>query len=261
MAARSIWNGTISFGMVSIPVRLSTATQEKDISFHMIHESCGSRVKLLKWCPKDERPVERDEIVKGYEYAKGHHVILKEEDFEKLPLPTKHTIEVLQFVEQQEIDPIYFDKTYYLEPEDVGKKPYALLLKALTQKNVVAIGQIALRSHESLCCLRAVDGKILLETLFYPDEIRSAPEVKADDVQVGDKELAMASSLIDMLQEPFEPGKYKDNYREALQSVIEAKLQGGEVKAVPEVEDAQVIDLMEALRASVEQAKKERAKA
>lgn len=243
-------------------MRLSTATSEKDISFHLIHEVCGSRIKQQRYCPACDRTVERDELVKGFEYAKGSHVIMKDEDFENLPLPTKHTIEVMQFVEQEEIDPIYYDKTYYLEPEDVGRKPYALLHRALTSKNVIAIGQIAVRNAESLCCLRAVDGRIVLETLFYPDEIREAPEVKAEDVEVGEKELKMASSLIDMLQEPFDPAKYTDKYREALMEVIEAKLQGGEVKTVPAAtDDGHVIDLMEALRASVEAAKKERAKA
>jgi DNA end-binding protein Ku len=260
MAARSIWNGTISFGMVSIPVRLSTATSEKDISFHMIHEVCGSRVKLLKWCPACERAVERDEIVRGFEYAKGHHVIMEPKDFEALPLPTKHTIEVTQFVEQEEIDPIYYDKTYYLEPEEAGKKPYALLVKALTEKNVSAIAQVAIREKESLCCLRVLDGKIVMETLFYPDEIREAPDVKTD-VEVGEKELKMAGSLIEMLQEPFDPEKYTDKYREALQEVINAKLEGGAVKAVPETGETHVIDLMDALRASVDAVKKEKKKA
>lgn len=260
MAARSIWNGTISFGMVSIPVRLTTATSEKDISFHMIHEECGSRIKLLRWCPKHERAVERDEIVKGFEYAKGHHVIMDPTDFDKLPLGTKHTIEVMQFVEQEQIDPIYYDKTYYLEPEEAGKKPYALFIKALKKKGVTAIAQIAIREKESLCALRVMDGQLVMETLFYPDEIRESPETKTD-MEVGDKELKMAESLIDMLHEKFNPEAYKDHYREALQQVIDAKLAGGEVKAVPEVEETQVIDLMDALRASVEAVKKEQKKA
>lgn len=260
MAARSIWNGTISFGMVSIPIRLSTATSEKDISFHMIHEVCGSRVKLMKWCPACEKAVERDEIVRGYEYAKGHHVIMSPEDFETLPLAAKHAIEVTQFVEQEEIDPIYYDKTYYLEPEESGKKPYALLVKALKQKKVTALGQIAIREKESLCCLRVMDGALVMETLFYPDEIRDTPDVKTD-IEVGEKELKMAESLIDMLQEPFDASKFNDKYREALQEVITAKLEGGAVKAVPEVGETQVIDLMDALRASVDAVKKEKKKA
>src|SRR5688572_7507303 len=209
--ARSIWNGTISFGMVSIPVRLSSATQEKDISFHMIHKDCGSRIKLVKMCPVHEKPVERDEIQRGYEYAKGHHVIMEEGDFEKLPLASKHVIEVVQFIEQEEIDPIFYDKTYYLEPEEGGKKPYSLLIKALKKKKVTAIAQIAIRDKESLCCLRVDDkDNLVMETLFYPDEIREAPEVKVDK-EVGDKELKMAESLIEMLQDRFEPEKFKDH--------------------------------------------------
>lgn len=246
--------------MVSIPVRMSTATSEKDISFHMIHEVCGSRIKLMRWCPSCEKSVERDEIVKGYEYAKGHHVIMSDQDFENLPLATRHAIEVTQFVEQEEIDPIYYDRTYYLEPDEAGKKPYALLIKALKEKKVVAIAQIAIRDKESLCALRVMEGALVMETLFYPDEIREAPELKTD-IEVGSKELKMAESLIEMLQEPFDPAKYTDKYREALQEVISAKLEGGAVKAVPEAAETQVIDLMDALRASVEALKKDKKKA
>jgi len=257
--ARSIWNGAISFGMVSIPVRLSTAVGEKDVSFHLLHEKCGSRLKQLRNCPVCERSVENDEIVRAYEYAKGQHVVMEPEDFEKVPLPSKHRIEVESFAKAEEIDPIYYDTTYYLEPEDVGRKPYALLVKALTDKGVVAVGKVALRHKESLCLIRPSGGKLVIETLYYPDEIRKPEEFSVDLDAIGEKELAMADSLVDLLQEPFDPSKYHDAYREALLEVIEAKMQGGEVRAQPEVAETGVIDLMDALRASVEAAKRKKA--
>lgn len=258
--ARSIWNGVISFGMVSIPVRLTTAVTSKDVSFHQLHQKCGSRLKQQRYCPVCERTVEFDEVDRGYEYAKGQHVVLETEDFEKLPLPSKHTIEVSSVAEDKEIDPIYYDSTYYLEPEDTGRKPYALLLKALKEKKVVAIAKIAIRHKESLCVLRpGRDNTIVLETLFYPDEIRKPEETNLDLSSVGDKEMAMADSLIDLLQEPFDPSEYQDKYRETLLEMIEAKMQGGEVREQPETAETGVIDLMDALRASVEAAKKKKA--
>lgn len=257
--ARSIWNGSISFGMVSIPIRLSTAVGEKDVSFHLLHEKCGSRLKQLRQCPVCETTVQNDEVVRAYEYAKGQHVVMEAADFDKVPLPSKHRIEVESFANASEIDPIYYDNTYYIEPEDLGRKPYALLLKALMDKNVVAVGKIALRHKESLCVIRPSNGKLVIETLFYPDEIRKQEEFAVDIDAVSDKELAMADSLVELLQEPFDPSKYQDAYREALLEVIEAKMQGGEVRAQPEVAETGVIDLMDALRASVEAAKAKKA--
>lgn len=256
MAARPIWKGAISFGMVIIPVKLYTATESKDISFHMLHEECNSRIQLRRWCPVDDRQVEMSEIVRGYEYAKGQHVILTDEDFEKLPLASRHTIELAAFVEAKEIDPIYYEKSYYLEPDDVGVKPYALLLRALKEKKLTAVAKLAIRNKERLCALRPSDEGLMLETLYYPDEIR-VERPQLGDVAVSEAELKMAFSLIDSYSEEFDPGKYHDDYREALMEVIEAKLQNQEIVPEPEAVPANVsMDLMAALRASVEARKK-----
>src|SRR5213593_4412910 len=151
---RSIWSGVISFGMVSIPVKLYTATESKDVSFHLLHKECGARLKQLRWCPEHEREVGWDEVVRGYEYARDEHVIMTDEDFEKLPLPSKHTVELSAFVKAEEIDPIYYEKTYYLEPDEKAIKPFALLMKALREKQLTGIAKIAIRNKEQLCALR-----------------------------------------------------------------------------------------------------------
>jgi len=255
---RSIWNGLISFGMVSIPVKLFTATESKDVSFHLLHQECNSRLKQLRWCPACEREVEWGEIVRGYEWAKDQHVIMTDEDFEKLPLPSKRTIELSAFVKAEEIDPVYYEKSYYLEPDDVGLKPFALLMKALREKGLTAVAKIAIRNKERLCALRPMDGTLMLETLYYPDEIRVERGVELPEVQVSDRELEMASTLIDLLADAFEPEKYEDEYRQALMAIIEAKLQGEEFVEAPAAAPAKVTDLMAALKASVEAAKKRR---
>lgn len=252
---RAIWKGTISFGMVAIPVKLFTATESKDISFRQLHADDFSPIRLVRWCPVDDRALENDEIVKGYEYAKDRYVIVTDEDFEKLPVASKHTIELTAFVDAAEIDPSYYEKTYYLEPEEIAEKPYALLVRALADKDLLAVGKIAIRQKERLCALRVRDGLLILETLYYADEIRQ-PESGAPAVEVSDAELKMAHALIDMLREPFDPAKYRDEYREALLELIRAKVEGEEV-AAPEAPVAAkpAVDLMAALKASVEAAR------
>ena len=252
---RSIWNGVVSFGMVSIPVKLYAATESKDISFRQVHEPCGSRIKQLRWCPSCEREVEYGEIVRGYEYAKDEMVILSDEDFSKLPLPSKQAIELAAFVQAEGIDSIYYEKSYYLEPEQTGLKPFALLMRALREKELTAVAKIAIRNKERLCALRPYNGTLMLETLFYPDEIRVQKSEDVPDVKVSEKELSMAYSLIDLMTEAFDPAAYKDNYREALAEIIEAKLQGGEIVEAPAAPRGKVVDLMAALKASVEAAK------
>ncbi len=258
---RSIWNGLISFGMVSIPVKLFAATESKDISFHLLHQECGSRLKQLRWCPVCEREVEWGEVVRGYAYAKDQHVIMADEDFDKLPLPSRHTIELSAFVKAPEIDPVFYEKSYYLEPDEMGLKPFVLLMRALREKELTAIAKIAIRNKEQLCALRALDGTLILETLFYPDEIRVEKGAELPEVAVSQRELDMAFALIDLLSEPFEPEKYRDQYREALMEIIEAKLQGAEIVEAPAAPAAKVVDLMAALKASVEAAKKRKEEA
>lgn len=255
--ARPIWNGVVSFGMVSIPVKLFTATVSNDVSFNQLHAECNGRIKYQKYCPVHEKVVEGDEIVKGYEYAKGRYIILEEEDFEKLPVASKHTIEVQRFVQLSDIDPVYFDKSYFLEPDPAGVKPYTLFMKALEEKQMVGIGEIAIRQREHLCALRPVNGVLILETLFYADEVRVDISQELPNVSVNDQEMQMANTLIDLLKGEFKPEDFGDDYRTAMMSMIEAKLQGQEVVEAPAAAPAtQVIDLMEALKQSVEAARK-----
>ena len=257
--ARSIWNGVISFGLVSIPVRLFPATSEKDISFNELHEPCKSRLKRIRWCPFHNKEVTADEVIKGYEYAKGQYVEMQEEDFEKLPIPSKHTIEVSAFVESTEIDPVYYDTTYSLEPDEAGKKPFALFLHALKGEGKSAIGTVTIRKKEQLCSLRLAGGNLMLDTLYYQDEVRVELDKEIPEVKLTDQEEKMAKLLVDALSDSFKPGEYKDTYREALLQVIEAKLEGRQVVEAPAAEETKVTDLMEALRASVEAAKKRKA--
>jgi DNA end-binding protein Ku len=253
---RPIWKGAITFGMISIPVKLFGATESKDLAFNTLHKTDKSRLKQKRWCPVDDREVFQDEVVRAYEYTKDNYIEITDEDIESLPVPSKHTIELTSFVKSAEIDPVYFERSYYLEADQIGGKPYALLMRALKTKDVVAIGKIALRNKESLCALRAGDNALMLETLFYPDEIRTADLPAEPDVLVSPQELTMALSLVEMLEEPFEPKKYHDEYRTALLEMIEAKATGQEVVAAPEAPLPKTVDLMAALKASLEAAKK-----
>ncbi|MEX0681911.1 MAG: Ku protein [Dehalococcoidia bacterium] len=254
---RSIWNGVISFGMVSIPVKLYTATEDKDISFRLIHKDCGARLKQLRWCPEHERAVEWDEVVRGYEHAKDEYIVMDDEDFAKMPLPSKNTVELSAFVKAEQIDPIYYQKTYYLEPDAKGMKPYALLMKALKDKELTGIAKIAIRNKEQLCALRPLDGTLVIETLYYPDEIREVP-TEVPEQKFTAAEMKMAHALIDLLEADFDPAQYHDEYRQALMQLIDAKLEGVELKEPKAARPAKVTDLMSALKASVEAAKKGR---
>jgi len=252
---RAIWSGVISFGLVSIPVKLYTATESKSISFNMLHKECKGRIKQQKWCPICDKQIEYDDTEKGYEYSKGNYVVITEEDLEKLPLPSKNIINVSAFVDAEQIDPVYFDGSYYLEPEKAAQKPYALFTTAMHDKGVVAIGTLAIRNKERLCSLRVLGGNLMVDMLLYPDEVRVDPSREAPDVKVSPQELAMASNLIEIMEQDFHPEQYTDHYREALSELIQAKLDGSEIVAAPESGPSKVIDLMDALRASVENAK------
>jgi DNA end-binding protein Ku len=254
--ARAIWSGSVSFGMVSIPVKLYGATESKDIRFQLVHATCGTKLQQRRWCPTDEVEVPWAEVARGYEYSKGQYIILTDEDFEQLPLPSKHIIELNAFVAEREIDPVFYENSYYLEPDERGEKPYALLLKALEQKELSAVGSITIRKKEQLCVIRPHSGTIMLETLYYPDEIRQERGIDLDKVKVSAREMEMAFTLIELLKRPFDPSEYKDHYREALAQLIEAKLEGKEVATSPPTAEARVFDLAEALKRSVEAAKK-----
>ncbi|MEU0565946.1 Ku protein [Nonomuraea sp. NPDC005983] len=258
---RSIWKGAISFGLVTIPIKVYSATEQKDVTFHQVHREDGGRIRYKRVCTLDGEEVSYSDIAKGYELATGEIVVLTDEDFEDLPLSTSRRIDVLQFTPAEQIDPIYFAKSYYLEPDGQGAKPYMLLRNALESSGQVAVVKVALRQRESLATLRVRDGVFVLETMFWPDEIRK-PDFAflEEDVEVRPQELQMAESLISTMEADFDPTEYRDAYREALQEVIEAKVAGKEVIVPPEVEEeaGPAVDLMAALRASVEAAKRER---
>src|SRR5215207_4125165 len=254
--ARAIWSGSISFGMVTIPVKLFGATESRDISFNLLHATCGTKLQQKRWCPTDEVEVPWNETARGYEFSKGQYVVLTEEDFEQLPLPSKHTIDLTAFVEEKEIDPVFYEKSYYLAPAERAEKPYALLLKALEEKKLSATASITIRKKEQLCVLRPHQGTIVLETLYYPDEVRQERGVDIGKGKVSDRELDMAFTLIELLKKPFDPAEYRDHYREALAQVIEAKLEVKQVVSAPPTRDSGVLDLADALKRSVEAAKK-----
>jgi DNA end-binding protein Ku len=255
---RSIWKGAISFGLVSIPVKLYSATEERDIAFRQVHREDGGRIRYQRVCTVCEQEVSYADIAKGYEMPDGSIVVLTDDDFENLPITTNRMIDVVQFVPLEELDPIYFNKSYYLEPEKTGVKPYVLLARALEESGKVAVVKVALRQREALAAVRVRDGVFVLETMLWPDEIREpAFGFLDEDVTVRSQELAMAGTLIESLSGEFDPNEHHDAYRAALEQVIEAKVEGHELVAPPvrAEEGAAVVDLMAALRASVDAAK------
>jgi DNA end-binding protein Ku len=255
---RSMWKGAVSFGLVMIPVRLYTATEQKDIAFRQVHREDGGRIRFRRFCSIDEQEVPYEDIAKGYELPDGEIVVLTEEDMADLPLPTTKNVEVVQFCPADQLDPILFNRSYYVEPEAAGTRAYCLLRDALEESGKVAIAQVALRQRESLAILRVRDGVLVLETLLWPDEIRT-PDFGFldDDIEVRPQELRMASSLIDSMTVDFDPDEYHDSYREAVMEVVAAKTEGREVfqLEVPEADTGETSSLADALRASLAAAK------
>lgn len=251
---RSMWKGAISFGLVNIPVRLYAATEERDVRFNTLHRVCGAQIRYQKYCPHCERPVEQAELVRGYPIAPGSFITVEEEELDALPVTTAHTVEITDFVSLDEIDPIYFHRSYYMEPDDGAQKAYALLHRAMRDAGRVALAKVAIRHKESLACVRVYDRALVMETMFYPDEIRSLDGLSGlpADVDLNPRELEMAARLIDAMTEPFDPAKYRDRYREALLQLIEEKARGDNARPAPAPATAgRVIDLMEALEASL----------
>lgn len=256
---RSIWKGAISFGLVTIPIKLYAATESKEIKFNYLHKECHTPIKYQKICPTCNREVPPEEIVRGYEYEKGRYVIFKDEDFEKLPLDSIKAIQILDFVKLEEIDPIYFMKSYFLAPGDFGAKAYKLLYQALRETGKIAIAKVFLRTKENLAVIRVYENCLLLETIFYPNEVRSPqaiPELQDLNVDIHENELKMAKNLIENLTAHFDPVKYTSDYRKALRELIEAKINEEEVAVVKRPESAKVVDLMEALKASIQATQK-----
>jgi DNA end-binding protein Ku len=252
---RTIWNGSLSFGLVTIPVGLAVAQQRRDVAFRTLHRECGTPIKQKRWCPVHEREVEAGELVKGWEFAKGQYVMIEDSDLESVELKRSRSIELLRFVPLADVDPIYFDRGYYLAPasDPVGLRPYALLLRALQETGMAAVGRFVLWGKENLCLVRPLEDAIVLETLYYAEDIRSAAEITeaVGESEVKDQELAMARQLIESLAGEFDPDAYRNTYRDELRAMLDAKLAGEEIVRPEPQEEAPVIDLMKALKASV----------
>jgi DNA end-binding protein Ku len=250
----TVWKGAISFGLVHVPVKMFSATEDKDISMKMIHKACSTPLNFVRKCQHCEREVEWEEIARGYEYEPGAFVLFEKDELEKLTGEATKEIKILDFVDLTEIDPVYFHKTYYLAPNETGAGAYSLLLEAMKQTGKIGIANVSIRSKSSLAAIRIIDRCIAMETIFYPDEIRPVEQVPnlPEQSNVNEKELDMAKLLIGQLSTPFEPEKYKDTYRESLLGAIEQKVSGRQVSVAPEPHRTNVIDLMSALQASLE---------
>jgi DNA end-binding protein Ku len=258
---RAIWKGSVSFGLVSIGVKLYTATEERDVSFHQVRREDGSRIRYKRVAEADGEEVAYGDIAKGYQLPNGETVVLTDEDFADLPLPSTRVVDVLEFVPQDEIDPIYFAKSYYLEPEKNAVKPYILLREALEDSGMSGLVKVAIRNREQLATLRVREGVIVMSTMIWPDEVREPSfGFLDDDVEIRPQERQMAESLVASMAGHFDADEFTDDYRAALQEVIDAKIEGREVVEPDEVQPTSgtVVDLMSALRASVEAAKKGR---
>ncbi len=253
---RAIWTGTISFGLVNVPVRMYSAIDESDLRFHLVHEPDGGRIGYQKVCKAENEPVPDEEIVKAYEVKKDELVILTDEDFAAAKTEGVKSIEISDFVPYEEIDPIYFERTYYLGPQDGSEKVYSLLRQAMEDTGLAAVGKYVMRDKQHLGCLRIRAGVITLEKLFFHDEIRPAKEIAPRKAKVPAAELKMATALIGQFKGSFEPERYEDTYRETLLKLIKAKQKGETITAVPAAEDEEPADLLAALKASVDAAKK-----
>lgn len=261
---RSLWKGAITFGLISIPVRLYSSVQEKSLKFHLLHDEDGGRIKYERVCAKCGKKVDWDGIVKGYEYEKDHYVTFSEDELAAMDVDSIRAIDVVSFVPLEEIDPIYFNKTYYVAPEASGLKAYRLLADALEAERQVGIAKVALRDKEHLATVRLMNDVFVLETMYWPDEIRE-PEFEelGKKVDVRDTEVKMARQLIQQLSDSFKPEDFRDEYRDKLAELVEQKVEGQEITVAetPAEEPTKVVDLMEALKASVEQAKKSKSSA
>ncbi|TFE27257.1 Ku protein [Cohnella luojiensis] len=255
----TVWKGAISFGLVHVPVKMFTATEDKDVHLRMIHKECGTPISNVRTCPHCEKEVQWEEISRGYEHEKGRFVLFEPEEIDAIKPENTRTIQILDFVDLTEIDPLYYQKAYYLSPDQAGSGAYNLLLEAMRQSGKIGIAKIAIRSKSSLAAIRAVDNCICMETMHYPDEIRSLQLVPnlPEQTTVNDKELTMAKMLIEQLSTPFDPTKYTDDYRIALQEAIQRKIsgEGTDIVTAPAAERTNVIDLMAALQASLEAVK------
>jgi DNA end-binding protein Ku len=248
----SVWSGYLTFGLISMPVRLFSGARSTRIGFHMLHRDDLTRVKQQLYCPHDERVIERNEIVKGYEFRKGEYVVIEPEEIKKIEPKTAKAMEILEFVKEEEIDPVYFESSYYLAPEEAGKKPYALLSRAMEESSYLAVAKLAMHNREYTVLLRPHENGLMLHTMYYQDEIREAPAVDTDRSSLKEGELKVAHQLIEALAAKWEPEKYHDTFEENLKKLIKARMEGGEVTAVEKPrKQAPPTDLMAALRQSL----------
>jgi DNA end-binding protein Ku len=261
----TIWTGSISFGLVTVPVKLTPATKSRDVSFNQLEEDTGSRIRLRRVSEQTGEEVPLNKIVKGYEVEKGRYVVIEKTELEALAPKASHTIDIEDFVDLDDIDPVYFDTPYYVVPDDNAQKPYKLLVEAMTELQKVAVGRVVMRAKERLVAIRPLDGMLCVETMRYADEIVARDQldgIPGEDVEVSERELAMATQLVETLAGAYEPDKYHDEYREQVLELIDQKAAGQEIVAQPEPEaPAKVLDLMAALEASLKRAGNEDADA
>jgi len=255
--AASVWSGYLTFGLISIPVRLFSGARSSGISFNQLHRTDHHRVKQQLICPADGQVLDRSDIVKGYEYRKDEYVIIEPDEIKKIEPKTAKTMEILEFVKTEDVDPVYFESSYYMMPEEAGRRPYALLTKALEDSEYVGIAKLTMHNREYTVFLRPHKGGMMLHTMYYKDEVRELEGFGAPDVEIKEAELKVAHQLIEALADEWDPEKYHDNFQENLKKLIEVKLEGGEVQEVEKPKKlAPVVDLMAALKASLENAKK-----
>lgn len=255
--ASTTWKGHITFGLVSLPVRLVAAARSETVGFNQLHKHDNSRVKQVIFCAAEDKPISRAEIVKGYEYEKDKYVVIEDEDIKKITPKTAKVMEILEFVKANEVDSVYLDSSFYVQPDDAGEKPYTLLYEALKQSGYYGIAKVTMHSREHIVILRPGKHGLLLHTMYYNDEVRALDEFRTNGDSLKPAELAMAKNLVEALAASFEPEKYKDSYRETLRAMIDAKVKGQEVVAAPVAQElAPVVDIMEALKASLSALKK-----
>ena len=250
--ATTVWSGHLSFGLVSVPIELVTAARRKTISLNMLHEADHSPIRQVLYCRAEDKPLERDEIVKGYEYEKGEYVVIEEKELDAIAPQSAKTMDILEFVDGREVDPMYFDSAYHVLPGEGGEKPYTLLYIAMSDTNFYALAKVTMHRREHIALLRCGHRGLMLHTMYYADELREEQAFRTEPKVVNDKELKLAKNLIESLAVPFEPQKYEDTYRTQLEELIEAKRKGKQVVSAPAVKSiAPVVDIVEALQKSL----------
>src|SRR6202142_1267218 len=253
--ATSVWKGHLTFGLVSLPVRLFTAARSETISFNQLHKHDNSRIKQVIYCAAEDKPIPRDEIVKGYEYEKGKDVVVDDEEIKKVAPKTARVMEIQEFVRAGDVDPVFLESSYYMAPDEGGEKPYSLLFAALKETKYMGIAKIAMHNREHVVILRPGERGMELHTMYYADEVKRSEESRTDSATLKERKLALAKMVVEALAGEFEPEKYRDNYRDNLRKMIEAKIEGHKVVETPETHIAPVMDIMEALKKSLEMRK------